>query len=141
LSILLLALHDLTRYHHQKLNNLRLEADHAIERAEVAEAKNKKLEQHLLEREQEITSLQHKLGVVEADMEKADGEIEKMKRQNMDQIGSQTTSEGLQRKVQLLEEELDAAEKNAKDTVEKSVITDIAGDDSDQGHLCLGSGR
>lgn len=29
------------------------------------------------------------------------------------------TSEGLSRKVQLLEEELDAAEKNVKDTVEK----------------------
>ncbi|KAF9059714.1 tropomyosin [Rhodocollybia butyracea] len=109
----------------EKLNNLRLEADHAIERAEAAEAKNKKLEQLLLEKEQEITSLQHKLNVVEADMEKADGELDKMKRQNMEQIGSQTTSEGLQRKVQLLEEELDAAEKNAKDTVEKLRQVDV----------------
>ena len=32
---------------------------------------------------------------------------------------SKATSENLQRKVQLLEEELDAAEKNVKDTVEK----------------------
>jgi Tropomyosin like len=34
-----------------------------------------------------------------------------------------TTNEGLVRKVQLLEEELDAAEKNLKETVEKYVLS------------------
>lgn len=101
------------------MNNLRLEADQAIERAEGAEAKNKKLEQLLLEKDQEITSLNHKLSVVDEQLEKAELSLQEAKRENMDNIGSKTTSEGLQRKIQLLEEELDAAEKNAKDTVEK----------------------
>lgn len=108
-------------YFNQKLNNLRLEADHAIERAEASEAKNKKLEQLLLEKEQEITSLTHKLTVIDQQLEKAESKLEDAKRENMDNSASKTTSEGLQRKIQLLEEELDAAEKNAKDTVEKWV--------------------
>ncbi|KAE9399925.1 actin filament-coating protein tropomyosin [Gymnopus androsaceus JB14] len=98
----------------EKLNNLRLEADAAIERAEASEAKNKKLEQALLEKEQEITSLTHRLAVADEQLEK-----------NVDNVGSKTTSEGLQRKIQLLEEELDAAEKNAKDTVEKLRQVDV----------------
>jgi len=109
----------------EKLNNLRLEADHAIERAEASEAKNKKLEQLLLEKEQEITSLQHKLSVIDQDLEKAESKLEDAKRENMDNSASKTTSEGLQRKIQLLEEELDAAEKNAKDTVEKLRQVDV----------------
>lgn len=40
----------------------------------------------------------------------------------MDGEQSKTTSEGLARKVQLLEEELDAAEKNLKETVDKCVV-------------------
>ena len=36
---------------------------------------------------------------------------------------SKTTNEGLQRKIQLLEDELDAAERNAKETMEKYVLT------------------
>ena len=103
----------------QKLNNLRLEADAAIERAEASEAKNKKLEQQLLEKEQEITSLTHRLAVADEQLEKVETTLAAAKAENVDNVGSKTTSEGLQRKIQLLEEELDAAEKNAKDTVEK----------------------
>jgi tropomyosin len=36
---------------------------------------------------------------------------------------SKMTNEGLIRKIQLLEEELDAAEKNVKETVEKCVFS------------------
>ena len=43
---------------------------------------------------------------------------------------SKTTNEGLQRKIQLLEDELDAAERNAKETMEKCVPTS-------RGTLCL----
>jgi len=55
----------------EKLNSLRTEADNAVLRAEEAEAKNKKYEQVLLEKEQEITSLQHKLSLLDGELEKA----------------------------------------------------------------------
>ena len=53
----------------QKLASLRAEADTAIARAEAAEAKNKQLEQALLEREQEIKSKDHRLDVIEGNYE------------------------------------------------------------------------
>jgi tropomyosin, fungi type len=52
---------------------LRVEADHATERAEKAEQKNKILEQNLLQKEQEIASLTHRNGVLEAELEKTGG--------------------------------------------------------------------
>jgi tropomyosin len=105
----------------QKLAGLRAEADAAAERAEAAEAKNKKYEQLLLEREQENASLAHKLSVLEGDLEKAENKNAELKKSSGDVDSSRATADGLQRKIQLLEEELDAAEKNVKDTVEKSV--------------------
>lgn len=39
----------------------------------------------------------------------------------LDAQGGQATNDNLTRKIQLLEEELDAAEKNVKETVEKCV--------------------
>jgi len=53
----------------QKLASLRAEADTAVTRAEAAEAKNKQLEQALLEREQDIKSKDHRLDVLEGNYE------------------------------------------------------------------------
>lgn len=106
----------------QKLNNLRAEADASIERAEAAEAKNKKLEMELLAREQEITSLSHKLNVMEGDLEKAEAKLADAKHAREDGDSAKSTAENLQRKIQILEEELDNAEKNLKETVEKCVL-------------------
>jgi chromosome segregation ATPase len=53
----------------QKLASLRAEADTAVTRAEAAEAKNKLLEQALLEKEQEIKSKDHRLDVLEGNYE------------------------------------------------------------------------
>lgn len=103
------------------MNSLRTEADNAVLRAEEAEAKNKKYEHLLLEKEQEITSLQHKLSQSEAELEKAEEKVAEYKTANVDGEQTKMTSEGLQRKVQLLEEELDAAEKNVKETVDRYV--------------------
>lgn len=103
------------------MNSLRVEADNAVTRAEEAEAKNKKYEQALLEKDQEITSLQHRLGVLDAELEKAEAKVADSKAAQMEGEHSKMTSEGLTRKIQLLEEELDAAEKNVKETVEKCV--------------------
>jgi tropomyosin, fungi type len=104
------------------LSTLRAEADSAIERAEVAEAKNKKYEQQVLEKDQEIVSLQHRLAVTESDLEKAESKLGDAKAAHDENETSKTTNEALTRKIQLLEEELDNAEKNLKDTVERCVI-------------------
>ncbi|KAK0489105.1 tropomyosin [Armillaria novae-zelandiae] len=109
----------------EKMNNLRIEADNAVTRAEEAEAKNKKYEQALLEKDQEITSLQHKLALLDADLEKAEGKVQEYKLAQEEGEHSKSTNDSLQRKVQLLEEELDVAEKNVKDTVEKLRQVDV----------------
>lgn len=101
------------------MNNLRVEADNAVTRAEDAEAKNKKYEQLLLEKDQDITSLQHKLSVLDAELEKTEAKLQEYKSAQEEGENSKTTNEGLLRKIQLLEEELDVAEKNVKETVEK----------------------
>jgi tropomyosin len=101
-------------------------------RAEEAEAKNKRLEQKLLEKSHEILekspSLQHKLGPQDADLEKAEDVIAESKAdREAGETGetSKMTNEGLSRKIQLLKEELDAAEKNVKETVEKCVAPPV----------------
>ncbi|CCL99690.1 uncharacterized protein FIBRA_01711 [Fibroporia radiculosa] len=108
----------------QRLTALRQEADNAVARAEEAEAKNKKMEQVLLEKDQEITSLQHKLSVMDGDLEKAENKLAAAKTAQEEGDQSKTINEGLQRKIQLLEEELDAADKNLKDAMEKCVLID-----------------
>lgn len=100
---------------------LRSEADNAVTRAEEAEAKNKKYEQTLLEKDQEITSNQHKLSVLEAELEKTETKLSEAKNAHDENDASKSTNEGLVRKITLLEEELDNAEKNLKDTVERCV--------------------
>lgn len=92
-------------------------------RAEEAEAKNKKLEQELLSREQEIQSLNHRLSNAEAQLDASEGKLTEAKQVRDEHESSKTTNEGLQRKIQLLEEELDNAEKNLKETVDKCVHT------------------
>jgi len=109
----------------ERLQQLRVEADAAVERAEAAEAKNKQYEQQLLEKDHEIGSLQHNLSLSEQRAETIDTKMKEMKAADLDGVSARTTSEGLQRKVQLLEEELDAAEKNLKETVEKLRQVDV----------------
>lgn len=99
--------------------SLRAEADAAVERAETAEAKNKKLEQELLAKEQENASLKHRLEVVEAELDQTEANVKTLKTQNQQGESDKMTTENLTRKVQLLEEELDSAEKNVKETMEK----------------------
>lgn len=106
----------------QKLNNLRAEAEAAVERAEAAEAKNKQLELTLLQRDQDITSLNHRLALSDEQLEKAEGKLADAKHAHEEGDTAKSTAENLTRKIQILEEELDNAEKNLKETVEKYVV-------------------
>lgn len=103
----------------QKLNSLRVEADAALERAEEAEAKNKRLEQDVLTKEQEIASLSHKNSLLEQDLEKAEGKVTEHKSAREEHESNRESADTLQRKVALLEQELDQAEKNLRETTEK----------------------
>jgi hypothetical protein len=77
------------------------------------------LNQTLLERDQEISSLQHKLSLAEDELEKSETKVKELKTASDEGETHRTTGENLARKVQLLEEELDKAEKDLKETTEK----------------------
>jgi tropomyosin len=102
--------------------SIRAEADKATLRAEAAEEKFKELEQLSLGKDHDLLSLNHKLELATQELNNAEAELEKYKKASLEGEQSKTTSEGLVRKVQLLEEELDAAEKNVKETVEKCAV-------------------
>jgi len=61
--------------------------------------------------------------------EKLEAQLHEHKTSSAESENSKTTAESLARKVQLLEEELDTAEKNVKDTVEKFVSSFFLVDD------------
>ena len=62
------------------MNSLRLEADEAVAKVEELQARVKTLEQENLAKEQEITSLQHKNGVLETDVDKLETSIKDFKK-------------------------------------------------------------
>jgi len=109
----------------EKLNSLRVEADNAVLRAEEAEGKVKKLEQLLLEKDQDITSLNHRLDILEQENQATETKLVEFKQSSAEIEQTKTTNENLSRKVQLLEEELDNTEKNLKETVEKLRQVDV----------------
>lgn len=105
----------------QKMNQLRLEADESAAKVEELQTKNKALEQENLSKEQEITSLQHKNGLLEAEVEKLETAIKDFKKAAEDGTQHSTTNEALTRRLQLLEEEAEEADKTLREANEKYV--------------------
>ena len=62
------------------MNQLRLEADESASKVEELQAKLKTLEQENLAKEQEITSLSHKNGLLESEVEKLDTSVKDLKK-------------------------------------------------------------
>lgn len=108
------------------MNTLRAEVETATDRAEAAESKNKKLEHEILVRDQEIQSLNHQVSLRDTEIDKLEGHVSTAKQAKEAGDVTRTESEKLQRKIQVLEEELDQAEKNAKETVEKYIPLIVA---------------
>jgi tropomyosin len=79
------------------------------------------LEQEALQKDQEISSLQHKLGLMEQDLEKAEGKLQDHKVSKEEEDSSKSNADILQRKLSMLEEELETTEKNLRETTEKCV--------------------
>lgn len=104
------------------MNVLRQEADASAAKVEELQAKVKTLEQDSLQKEQEITSLTHKNGVLEQEVEKLEGMHTKAKADADESAQHGTQNESLQRKVQLLEDEAEANDKTLRETNEKYAV-------------------
>ena len=100
---------------------LRVEADESSAKNEELATKLKTLEQENLSKEQEITSLQHKNSVLESEVEKLEGLHKDAKSAADESAQHGTQNEGLQRRLQLLEEEAEENDKNLRETNEKCV--------------------
>lgn len=101
--------------------HLKEKEEEALAKVEELHVKVKALEQENLAKEQEITSLSHKNQLLEADNEKLETANKELK-VKVEATGQQSIqSEGLQRRLQLLEEEAEQADANIRETNEKYV--------------------
>ena len=98
-----------------------MEADESAAKAEEYQNKVKALEQENLAKEQEITSLQHKNGLLEAEVEKLEKQVADLKKAADDGMQHGTQNETLTRRLQLLEEEAEEADKTLREANEKDV--------------------
>jgi hypothetical protein len=103
------------------MNALRLEADESASKNEELKAKVKSLEQENLAKEQEITSLKHKNQLLEGELEKIEGGLKDAKAAVDESAQHGTQNESLQRRLQLLEEEAEEADRNLRETNDKYV--------------------
>ena len=101
------------------MNQLRLEADESSAKVEELQNKVKALEQENLDKEQEINSLSHKNGLLEYENEKLDTSVRDLKKAATEGEQHGTHNETLQRRLQLLEEEAEVADKTLREANEK----------------------
>lgn len=103
------------------MNQLRLEAESATTESEELKAKVKELEQVNLTKEQEVTSLSHKNSLLEEEVAKLEATIADFKKAADEGQQHGTQNETLTRRLQLLEEEAEQADKTLRETNEKYV--------------------
>lgn len=116
------------------MNSLRLEADEAVAKVEELQARVKTLEQENLAKEQDITSLQHNNGLLQSEVEKLETAITDFKKIADEGQESGTQKETLQRRLQLLEDEAEEADKTLREANEKYVSCYIICDSSTPFH-------
>lgn len=104
------------------MNSLRQEQEDTQAKYEDIQKQVKTLEQENLAKEQEITSLTHKNGLLEADVEKQENVVKDLKVRGAENAEHGSQNEALQRRLQLLEEEAEESDKNLRETNEKYVI-------------------
>jgi tropomyosin len=103
------------------MNSLRLEADTAQQLAEERGTKIKALEQENLTKEQDIVSLTHQKSLLEAENERLEKALAEAKAAADTGASNSAELDASHRKVQLLEEEAEVADKNLRETNEKYV--------------------
>ncbi|KAG8874599.1 hypothetical protein FRB97_005791 [Tulasnella sp. 331] len=89
------------------------EVDRAVDRAKAAVAKSMSLEMKLLQRDGEIWSLECQLSKAEEELENVEGKLTDARHM------VKGRGNGLQRKLQLLEAQLDTSKKYFQDTSER----------------------
>lgn len=107
------------------MNQLRLEADESAAKVEELQSKVKVLEQENLQKEQEITSLQHKNGILETEVDKLETVVADLKKSAAEGLQHGSQNEALTRRLQLLEEEAEEADKTLREANEKYVLFSI----------------
>ncbi len=103
----------------QKMNQLRLSAEESQAKSEEFAVKVKTLEQENLQKEQEIVSLTHKNSVLEAEVEKFETQVKELKATASEGQQHGTQNETLTRRLQLLEEEAEEADRTLREANEK----------------------
>lgn len=123
------------------MNQMSVKAEEAEKRADAAEETVKtvrniallphdlahcippchQLKQDLLQKEQQISSLEHRLKIAEDENERHETSLKDLKTRAEESDTHKTTGDNLSRKVQMLEEELERSEKELKDVTEKYV--------------------
>jgi len=100
---------------------LRVEADEANTSNEELKEKVKTLEAENLTKEQEIKSLNHKLTVLEERSDTLEEDVKKHKGLADNSASHSTQNESLTRRLQVLEDEAEQADRNLRETNEKCV--------------------
>ncbi|KAF3940200.1 Tropomyosin-1 [Dactylella cylindrospora] len=108
-----------------RMEKLRIDSENATAQIEEYKSKAKALEADNLAKEQEIASLSTKNTRLEEDVEKLETALAAAKKDALEGAQHGTTSENLQRKVQVLEEELETQEKQLREVTEKLRQTDV----------------
>lgn len=102
---------------------LRVEADDSTAKVGELQIKVRTLEQDNMVKEQEITSLKHRNGLLDAEIEKLETNIKEAKAAADESSQHGKESETLQRKLQKLEQEAEESDKNLRETNDKYVLT------------------
>ncbi|KTW31388.1 hypothetical protein T552_00033 [Pneumocystis carinii B80] len=102
----------------EKLSLLRVEAEEANGRADEAAARIRQLEYELSLKEQECMSLTHKNELLEKEIERLEVQLTEVKTAAEEESGCRNISETLQKKIQLLEEELELNDLNLRKTTD-----------------------
>jgi tropomyosin len=101
------------------MNSLRLEAEESAGKVEELQSKVKTLEQDNLQKEQDIISLTHKNSVLESEVEKFETQVKELKSAATEGQQHGTQNETLTRRLQLLEEEAEEADRTLREANEK----------------------
>ncbi|EPS39343.1 hypothetical protein H072_6869 [Dactylellina haptotyla CBS 200.50] len=109
----------------EKLNSLSAKVEEKDLKIQELEKKIKDLEADFLSKDQAVSSLTHRNTTLEADVEKLEEQLSAAKKEALEGAQHGTTSDNLQRKVTVLEEETENLEKQLKETVEKLRVTDV----------------
>ncbi|KAI8331978.1 X-domain of DnaJ-containing-domain-containing protein [Choanephora cucurbitarum] len=109
----------------EKIASIRAEADAANARADAFEQKYKELEQVQMKQEHEIISLTNQNKHLEEDLELANEKIKQLKALEEDEDDLKKENDAAQRKITLLEQELETSEKTIRETTKNFREADV----------------